>query len=101
MEVGLDLAGVAEEVAVKVVMGIARFWLQGEGEAGVGVVAHGFVSVISLFFEAMDNLFEEHFLEADFDLLGAEDAPGVGGELLGEEALVGGLGGEVGFETFF
>ena len=49
----------------------------------------------------MDNLFEEHFLEADFDLLGAEDAPGVGGELLGEEALVGGLGGEIGFEAGF
>ena len=49
----------------------------------------------------MDDLFEEHFLEADFDLLGAEDAPGVGGELLGEEALVGGLGGEVGFKALF
>ena len=101
MEVGLDLSGVAEEVAVEVVVGIALFWLKGEREAGVGVFAHGLVSVVALFFEVMDDLFEEHFLEADFDLLGAEDAPGVGGELLGEEFLVGGLRGEVGFEAVF
>ena len=68
MEIGLDLAGVAEEVAVKVVMGIALFWLQGEGEAGVGVVAHSFVGTVAQFFEAMDDLLEEHFLYSDFDL---------------------------------
>ena len=97
----MDLSGVAEEVAVEVVVGIALFWLEGECEAGVGVFAHGLVCVIALFFKVMDDLFEEHFLEADFDLLGAEDAPGVGGELLGEEFLVGGLRGEVGFEALF
>ena len=97
----MDLPGVAEEVAVEVVVGIALFWLEGESEAGVRVFAQGFVSAVALFFEAMDDLFEEHFLEADFDLLGAEDAPRVGGELLGEEFLVGGLRGEVGFEALF
>ena len=97
----MDLAGVAEEVAVEVVVGVALRGLKGEGEAGVGVFAHGFAGAVALFFEVVDDLFEEHFLEADFDLLRTENAPGVGGELLGEEALVGGLGGEVGFETFF
>ena len=97
----MDLAGIAEEVAMEMVVGIVFLGLQSEGEAGVGVFAHGFVSMVALFFEAMDDLFEEHFLEADFDLLGAEDAPGVGGELLGEEFLVGGLRGEVGFEALF
>ena len=56
---------------------------------------------MALFFEAVDDLLQKHFLEADFDLLGTEDAPGVGGELLGEDFLVGGLGGEVGFKAVF
>ena len=101
MEVGLDLAGVAEQIAMEMVVGIVFLGLQGEGEAGVGVFGESFLGVVALGFEIVDDLFEEELLEADLDLLGAEDAPGVGGELVGEEFLVGILGGEVGFEAVF
>ena len=79
MEVGLNLAGVAEEVEVEVVFGVVFGGLEGEGESGVGVVFHGLGGVVALLVELVDDLFEEKFLHADFDLLRAEDAPGVGG----------------------
>ena len=101
MEVGLDLVGVAEQIAIEMVVGIAFLGLQGEGETGVGVFAHGFFGAVALFFEVIDDFLEEHFLNANFDLLGPQDAPGMGGELVGEEFLVGVLGGEVGFEAVF
>ena len=80
-------------------MGIAFLGLEGEGEPGVGVLLEGFVGRVALGLEFVDGLLEQHLLEADFDLLGAEDAPGVGGELAGEEFLVGVAGSEVGFEA--
>ena len=43
----MDLSGVAEEVAVEVVVGIAFLGLKGEGEAGVGVFAHGFFGAVA------------------------------------------------------
>ena len=95
MEVGLDLAGVAEEVAEGVVLGVAGEGLEGDGESGVGIFGEGFFGVETLGVEVVDDLLEGEFLEADFDVLGAEDAPGVGGELGDEEGLVGVLGGEV------
>ena len=87
----------AEEVAMEVVVGIVFLRLEGEGEPGVGVLLEGFVGRVALGLEFVDGLLEQHLLEADFDLLGAEDAPGVGGELVGEEFLVGVAGSEIGF----
>ncbi len=69
--------------------------LEGEGEAGVGVFGEGFSGVEALAMEVGDDFLEEDLLEADLHLLGAEDAPSVGGELGDEEGLVGVLGGEV------
>ncbi len=99
MELGLNFAGIAEEIAQEMVLGVVFEGLKGEGESGVGVLSESFGGVVAFDFEVVDGLFQEEFLEADFDLLGAEDAPGVGGELGGEETLVGGLGGEVAFEA--
>ena len=65
----MNLAGIAEEVAVEMVVGIVFLGLQGEGEADVGVVAHGFFDAVALFFEIGDDLLQEHFLKADFNLL--------------------------------
>ena len=79
MEVGLNLAGVAEEVEVEVVFGVVFGGLEGEGESGVGVVFQGLGGVVALLVELVDDLFEEKVLHTDFDLLRAEDAPGVGG----------------------
>ena len=102
MEVGLDLAHVAEKVAEGVAFAFEG--LEGEGESGVGVLLEGFFGVVALLVEVVDDLFEGEFLVADFHLLGAHDAPGVGGELGDEEGLVGALGSEVleeaGFEGF-
>ena len=47
MKIGLDLAGVAEEVTEEVVVRIVRLRLEGESEAGVGVFAHGFFSAVA------------------------------------------------------
>ena len=95
VELGLDLAGVAEEIAEGVVVGIGGEGLQGEGETGVGIFGKGLLGGVALAVKVVDDLLEEEFLEADFDLLGTQDAPGVGGELGDEELLVGALGGEV------
>ena len=65
----MDLAGIAEEVAMEMVVGIVFLGLQGEGEAGVGVFAHSFFGAVALFFKVGYDLLEEHFLKADFDLL--------------------------------
>ena len=86
---------------MKVVVGVAFEGLEGEGESGVGIFFQGLGGGVSFGFEVVDGLFEEELVEADFDLLRAEDAPGVGGELVGEERLVSILGGEVGGEAFF
>jgi len=99
MELGLNFAGIAEEIAQEMVLGVVFEGLEGEGESGVGVLSESFGGVVAFGFEVVDGLLQEEFLEADFDLLGAEDAPGVGGELGSEETLVGGLGGEVAFEA--
>ena len=99
VELGLDFAGVAEEVAVEMVVGIILGILQGEGEPRVGVFLERFFGVVAMGFEGAQSLFEEEFLEADLDLLGAKDAPSVGGELGGEEFLIGVLGSEVLFEA--
>jgi hypothetical protein len=95
VELGLDVGEVAEEVFVRVV----GLGLEGEGESGVGVIDEGFLGAVALRFEVVDRFLEEEFLEADFDLLGSQDAPGLSGELGDEELLVGGLGGEVVFEA--
>jgi len=95
VEGGLDVARVAEVVAEEVIVGIAGVGLEGEGEAGVGIFGEGFARGVASSFEIVDDFLEEHFLEADFDLLGADGAPGVGGELGDQVALVSGLGGEV------
>ena len=65
----MDLAGVTEQIAMEMVVGIVFLGLQSEGEAGVGVFAHGFFGAVALFFEVGYDLLEEHFLKADFDLL--------------------------------
>ena len=101
VEVGLDLAGVAKEVAEEVVVGVSGIGLEGEGKAGVGAFGEGILGVEALTLEVVDEFLEEDLLEADFDLLGAEDAPGVGGELGDEEGLVGVLGGEIVEEAVF
>ena len=95
----MNFAGVTEEVAQQVVVGVGG--LEREGETSVGVLGESLGGVVALLGEVGDDFLEKDFLEADFDLLGAEDAPGVGGELGDEEGLVGGLGGEVGEETGF
>ena len=95
VKVRMDVPGIAEVVAKKVILGIAGVGLEGESEAGVGVFREGLVGGEALGFQVVDDFLEEYFLEADFDLLAAEGAPGVGGELGDQIALVGGLGGEV------
>jgi len=101
LEVGLDLAGVAEQVAEEVVLGVGGVGFEGEGEPGVGVFGEGFLGVEALAVEVVDEFFEEDLLEADFDLLGAEDAPSVGGELGDEELPIGVLGSEIVQEAVF
>lgn len=86
---------------MEVVVGIGGGGLEGEGESTIGVFVKGLVGLVAGGFEVMDDLLQEEALHADFNLLGTENAPGVGGELGGEEFLVGGAGGEVGFEAGF
>ncbi len=99
VELGVDVGGVTEEIAVEVIVGIGGGGLEGESESTIGVFVEGLVGFEAGGFEVMDDLLQEQVLQGDFDLLGAEDAPGVGGELGGEEALIGGAGGEVGFKA--
>ena len=47
MKIGLDLAGVAEEVTEEMVVRIVRLRLEGEGEAGVWDFAHGFFGAVA------------------------------------------------------
>jgi hypothetical protein len=95
VELGLDFAGVAKQVAVEVIVGIVLGVLERESEPAVRIFLERFFGVVAVSFEGVQGLFEEEFLEADLDLLGAEDAPSVGGELGGKELLVGVLGSEV------
>ena len=76
-------------------MGIAGVGRKGERKAGVRIFGEGALGGEALGLEVVDDFLEEDLLEADLDLLGAEGAPGVGGELGDQVALVSGLGGEV------
>ena len=91
----LDVAQVAKEIAGEVVLRVVDEGEKGEGEPGVGVFFHGLFGVVALLVEVLDDLLEGEFVEADLDLLGAHETPGLGGELGDEEGLVGGLGSEV------
>jgi len=75
--------------------------VEGKGEAGVGVFGEGLLGVVALEVKVVDDLLKEDFLQANFDLLGSQDTPSVGGELGDEEGLVGGLRGEVVEEALF
>ena len=59
MKVGLDLALIAEEVAVEMVVGIAFGGLEGEGEPGVGVLLERFFDAVAAGFQFMDGLLEQ------------------------------------------
>ena len=69
MEVGLDLALVAEEVAVEMVVGIVFWGLEGEGESSVGVFFERLVGAVAAGFQIVNGLLEQELLEADFHLL--------------------------------
>ncbi len=55
--------------------------------------------MVAALLQIVNLLAEEEVVETDFDLLRAKDAPGMGRELVDEEALVGVGGSEVGFEA--
>ena len=59
MEVGLDLALVAEEVAVEMVVGIVFWGLEGEGESSVGVLLERLFGAVAAGFQFMNGLLEQ------------------------------------------
>lgn len=59
MKVGLDLALVAEEVAVEMVVGIVFGGLEGEGEPSVGVLLERLFDAVAAGFQFMDGLLEQ------------------------------------------
>ena len=58
VEVGLDVAGVAEVVAEEVIVGIAMVGLEGEGEARIRIFGEGVLGGEALGLEVVDDLFE-------------------------------------------
>ena len=59
MKVGLDLALIAEEVAVEMVVAIAFGGLEGEGYPGVGVLLERLFDAVAAGFQFMDGLLEQ------------------------------------------
>ena len=59
MKVGLDLALVAEEVAVEMVVGIVFGGLEGEGEPGVGVFFKRLFDAVAAGLQLMNGLLEQ------------------------------------------
>ncbi len=99
MELRLNVAAIAEEVPVQMVLRISLGGEEREHEPGEGIFGQGALGPVSALFQVVNLLLEEKVVQTDFDLLRAEDPPGVRGELVDEEALVGVGGGEVGFEA--
>ncbi|MBY0504260.1 MAG: hypothetical protein K2X03_10135 [Bryobacteraceae bacterium] len=57
------------------------FFFEGTGESGEGGFGEGFVGVESAGAEVVEGLLHHQRVQADFDLLAAEQAPGLSGEL--------------------